>query len=84
MSIIEQMRMKRNSKSLNYYNSIVARENASGTLPPEERAFDPVRISRSYDIRVINDNKRKLTDRVIKTWAEVERNSEHAKAPKVE
>ncbi len=84
MSLLQQMRMNRNSKAQNYYNSLVARENASGTLPPEEKAFDPTRISRSHNIKVITDNKRKLTDRVIKTRAEVKRKMELPKASEVE
>ncbi len=82
MSLLQQMRQKRNSKSLNYYNSILARENQ--TLPQEERTFDPIRISRNHNIKVINENKKRLGDKVVKTRAEVKRKMELGKAPEVE
>ncbi len=77
MSILEELRRKRNGKSLNYYQSIINREQ-SNTIQ-EERVFDSIKTSRSFDIKVINDNKRKLGDKVVKSRAELKRKMETPK-----
>ncbi len=79
---MDALRRKRNSKALNYYNDILARENAS--IPAEERVFDSIRMSRNHNVKIINENKRRLGDKVVKTRAEVKRKMEMGKAPEVE
>ena len=79
---MDALRRKRNSRALNYYNDILARENAS--IPAEERVFDSVRLSRNHNIKIINENKKRLGDKIVKTRAEVKRKIELGKAPEVE
>ncbi len=79
---MDSLRRKRNSRALNYYNDILARENAS--IPAEERVFDSIRMSRNHNIKIINENKKRLGDKIVKTRAEVIRKMELGKAPEVE
>lgn len=62
---------------LEYYNSLIRR--IRRRQMKEERVVDDVKMSRSFDIKKIDENKKRLREMLIKTKIDRERAMEKAK-----
>ncbi len=82
MDNFELMRRKRNGKAHNFYQDII-NESQQKTLE-DEKVVDSIRLSRHHNIKVIDENKKRLNESIVKTKAEVKRKMEMGKAPIVE
>jgi len=74
MSLLEQLVIKRNGNSLNYYQSLINREQNKTIV--DEKVEDPTIISRHHDIKIIDENKKRLNEKRVKTRIEVKRKME--------
>lgn len=74
MNLIEKLRNQRINKSLLYYQMLVNREQKKKRK--DEKVFDEVDVSRNHDIKVIQENKKRRAEQIIKTRLDVERKKE--------
>lgn len=71
MSLLQKLRQDRNSSSLNYYQGLINRE--QNKTIKEEKVIDDIKSSRSFDVKLIEENKRILEEKKVKTRVELKR-----------
>lgn len=77
MSLLQQIRNQKLSKSNRFYNSLLHRNQLSQIR--EEIVYDDIAVSRSFDIKVIDKNRKNLDDMIIKTSINRKRKMERNK-----
>lgn len=70
-SLLEQMRMNKNNKSLLYYQLLINK--GQKKVIKEDKVDDDIKVSRSYDIKVIDKNKINIDIQSAKTRLDVKR-----------
>lgn len=78
MSLLEQLRKRRNGNSLNYYQTLVNRGQKQEI--PEQKVRDSIRVSRHHDIKVIDKNRENLREMLVKTDVDRKKAMEKHKA----
>lgn len=81
MNLLEKIRRRNTDSSLLYYQSIINREQRITTK--KEKLKDDVKVSRSFDIKEIDENKKILTEKLIKSRQELQKKMEMAKEPNI-
>ena len=71
MSLLEQMRRKKNNTSLLYYQLLINK--GQNKVIKADKVFDDVNVSRNHDIKVIDKNKINLDIQRAKTRLDVDR-----------
>ena len=71
MSALEKLRLDRNNKSSLYYQLLINK--GQRKVIKEDKVGDDVRVSRNYDIKVIDKNKINLDIQKAKTRLDVKR-----------
>ena len=79
MSILQQLKRSRDGTSLNFYHALIQKGKRKEIK--DDKVEDDVKTSRSFRIKTIDDNKRKLKDQLVKTQIERKRAMEEQKKP---
>ncbi len=71
MSVLERMRLNQTNKSLLYYQMLINRGQKKDIK--EDKVFDDVKVSRHFDIKVIDKNKKNQDIQSAKTRLDLDR-----------
>lgn len=65
MSLLLKLRQKRDGNSHNYYQSLI--DKGQKQEIPEQEVRDSIKVSRNFDIKVIDKNRENLRNMIVKT-----------------
>ena len=74
-------RRRNTRKALDFYNGLINQNKQVENTPKEEIVNDDIKISRSFDIKKIDKNKKNLKELLIKTNIDRKRKIEAKKLP---